>query len=196
MGLFVKKGNHKLPRTTAIFNLPHLVTCPGATAECKSYCYARKAERMYKQCLPYRYANWDASKRSDFAAKAIGELKRMRTKNAVRIHESGDFYNQAYVNKWVEIVKACPEYLFTFYTKSFHLFDFSKLRACKNVVAFASIDPTTPKERLEKAKGWAKATVLQEGKIARKGYFLCTGSCKSCKHCYRLGAGNVAFRKH
>ena len=189
------RGNHKLPRTIGIFNLPHRVTCPGATEECKKYCYARKAEVQYKQVIPYRYRNLELSKQKDFVERMCEEISHTRTMTAVRIHESGDFYNQAYVDKWAKIAKTFPHIQFTFYTKSFHLFDFSELRRLKNVTAFASVDPTTPSERLTHTKGWKKATVI-ENTHAPKGFFMCTGDCHTCSHCYKHETTSVAFKKH
>lgn len=191
------KGNRKLPKDTAIWNLPHRITCPGATKECLTYCYAKKAESgLYPQVLPFRYNNLRLSKRENFAELVINKLKRMRVLNAVRIHESGDFYNQKYLDKWTQVAKAMPHIQFTFYTKSFHLFDFSEIRKLKNVTAFASIDPTTPKVRLKKAEGWAHATVIAKHTQEPEGFFKCPGSCKKCPHCYQPDAKSVAFEQH
>lgn len=189
-----KKGNMKLGRDIAIFDLPRRVTCPGATAWCKMKCYARKAEYSYKSVLPFRYRNLEDTKKKGFVKEAIEKLQRMRVVRAVRVHSSGDFYNQTYVNKWYEIMKANPQIQFTFYTKSFHLFDFSKIRRLKNVNAFASIDLSTPPQRLKKARGWLKAYILV-GNVPGK-CFVCPGSCKSCSHCYNKETGNVGFNPH
>lgn len=194
--MLFQKGNRKLPKDIAIFNLPHLVTCPGATADCKRYCYARKAENLYKGVLPYRFKNFAISQENGFANEVCKELAKMKNIRAVRIHESGDFYNQKYVNAWTKVAKTFPHLQFTFYTKSFHLFDFSKIRALPNVTAFASVDPTTPKEVLAEAEGWEKATVIGKNSPALAGFFTCPGSCKSCSHCYTVKAGSVAFHRH
>lgn len=191
--LITRVGNRKLPKTIGIFNLPHRITCPGATAWCKAHCYAQKAERMYKQVLPYRHWNFLMSKRKDFVELVNKELARAH-KTTVRIHESGDFYNQAYVDKWYAIMKANPNIHFTFYTKSFHLFNFSKIRRLKNVNAFASLDLSTPKERLKKAKNWLKAYILI-GDTPRD-VFVCPGSCKTCSHCYNSETCDVGFKPH
>ena len=193
--MLLSKGSHKLPKDTAIFNLPHMTTCPGATEECKKYCYAAKAERIYKGTVPFRQKNFELSKTEEFPELVIKTLSRMRVLKRVRIHESGDFYNQEYLNKWVKIAKALPGIIFTAYTKSLHL-DFTEMKKLPNVVLFASIDPTTPKYMLEANTIEAKATVVAKDGEAPKGYFLCPGSCKSCNHCYTPGASSVAFRKH
>lgn len=191
-------GNHKLQSDIAIWNLPHMKTCPGATTECKKYCYAQKAERLYKATLPFRERNFEMSKQKDFVDIMIKALKGIEHKvRAVRIHESGDFYNQEYLDKWVEIAKAFPKIIFTAYTKSLHL-DFSKAKKTKNMVLFASIDPTTPEYILKANTIRHKATVVKKGDTLPKGYFECPGSCKkdNCTHCYHRNASNVAFHQH
>lgn len=193
--MFFSRGNRKLPKTTAIFNLPHMTTCPGATEECKKYCYAAKAERMYKNTLPYRQRNYQASKEPTFVDEIVSELRRSRNITAVRIHESGDFYNQEYLNKWVEVASRMPNLVFTAYTKSLHL-DFSAMLKLPNVVLFASIDPTTPPHMLLANQISAVATVIPKKATAPEGFFTCPGSCKSCNHCYTIGAGSVAFHQH
>ena len=191
--LIGRRGNRKIPTYIGIFNLPRLTTCPGATAWCKQFCYAKKAERMYKQVRPYREMNFLLSKQKDFVDKVNKELS-TSGKKIIRIHESGDFYNQEYLDKWTQIVKANPQIHFTFYTKSFALLDFSKIRKCKNVSAFASVDPTTPATLLKKATNWKKAFIL--GESVPPNTFKCPGSCKSCLFCYEHNKANVGFAKH
>jgi hypothetical protein len=40
--------------------------------------------------------------------------------NAIRIHDSGDFYSPDYIKKWTEIAKAHPDVKLYAYTKSHH----------------------------------------------------------------------------
>ena len=54
-------GNHKIPKTTAIFNMGSAKDCPSAelglckaVVDGKSFCYAKKAEYLYPAVLPYR----------------------------------------------------------------------------------------------------------------------------------------------
>lgn len=191
----LSKGNRKLPKDIAIFNLPHRSTCPGATEECKKYCYAHKAERMYKGCLPFRKRNYLDSLRPGFVKEVVGKLSRMRKLRAVRIHESGDFYNQDYLNKWVQIARSFPHVVFTAYTKSLHL-DFSKASKLPNMVLFASLDPSTPKYMREANTIKSRAIVIEKNAKVPRGYFECPGSCKYCSHCYTSRAKSVAFHKH
>lgn len=136
----VSDSNKKLQPTKEtnflIFNLPAIITCPYATDMCKIACYAIKAERAYPDCLPSRYDNLNASKSNEFVEAMtdliIKRVNGMRKKNlVVRIHESGDFYNKVYADKWIQIARNIESYNFkkgkkvTFiaYTKSFVYFD-------------------------------------------------------------------------
>lgn len=191
-------GNRKLPKTIGIFNLPHGRTCPGATAWCKQHCYTIKAERMYKAVLPYRERNWTLAKSPCFTKRMIAEINKGKFK-VIRIHESGDFYNQEYLDKWIAIAKALPGVTFFAYTKSYALLNFSKLP--KNFIIRASIDETTPLTLKGSYDKLLKAAVLtKDGKapaaLGRTKYYTCPGSCKSCSYCYTKGNKHVAFHQH
>ena len=116
-----------------IFNLPSKITCPFATEHCRQFCYAVKAETAYPACLPSRLKHLEESKENNFVERMIftieSYLLKPSYKNAkkiiVRIHESGDFYNQIYANKWLEIAehfKADKRIVFMAYTKSLVFF--------------------------------------------------------------------------
>lgn len=152
-------NNRKLGRKVGVFNMLRLVTCPGASPLCKGecaeffpkkdgspgnrviMCYADKAEKMYKAAYAVRKANTEASRKPDFAARMIEEIKAARI-HKVRIHEDGDFYSQKYLNMWVEVMKALPDVTFMAYTRSFML-DFTVARALPNFSLFWSTDKST-----------------------------------------------------
>jgi len=176
MALF-SYGNRKLPRSIAIFNLPRLLTCPWATQLCKTICYARKAERkLYYRCLPQRTLNYILSLHQDFSDIVIQTLKRTK-KNKVRIHESGDFYSQKYLDKWFKVAKFFKDKTFVAYSKS--MLDFSKKP--DNFILFFSMDRTTPEYR----KKWY-ADNLYKNALAYidNEKVNCPGSCKTCQRCY------------
>lgn len=93
------RGNTKLPRNIAIFNIPEVKTCPGKTLACSQLCYAKKTTRQYPLTLLQRKRNLRISISDQFVSRAIQELRRMTTVDTVRIHEAGDFYNQVYLDK-------------------------------------------------------------------------------------------------
>jgi len=129
-------GNKKLVNNDkvvfAIWNLLSIVTCPFATELCKKSCYARKSERIYPGVIKSRTKNFDDSKKADFVARMIYTIKKQLNKKSMngkklvfRIHESGDFYNKEYVNKWLNVARAFmdnDQVIFIAYTKSINYF--------------------------------------------------------------------------
>jgi len=182
------RGNHKLPRNIAIFNIPEIKTCPGKTEACSQLCYAKKATRQYPKTLLQRKRNLRISISNQFVDRAIKELKRMRKVDTVRIHEAGDFYSQVYLDKWIVIATNIPKLIFFAYTKSYSLdYDLPK-----NFIVFYSSDWTTKHysvqlrnqaimmpELKRKLKNTKLSMVFNKQKV-----FQCPGSCKSCDYCY------------
>lgn len=133
----LKYENMKLKKQF-IFNLPVSKEicgriCPG--------CYALKAQvRFPKTVLPYRERMHQASLQPDFAQKIIAELTNTKRKPvAVRAHESGEFYSQAYIDSWHTIASALPHISFYAFTKRMKHFDFSTLMALPNFVIIDSL---------------------------------------------------------
>ena len=129
-------GNLKLKNNNEtrfmIWNIPAVVTCPYRTAMCEKYCYARKAERMYPTCSEARERNFAITRMYNFAERMIYTIeteltsKKFAGKKVVfRIHESGDFYNRAYTNAWIQIARhfeGNENIVFLAYTKSIQWF--------------------------------------------------------------------------
>lgn len=128
------KGNAKLGKHTAIFSLPAGHTCPGALL-CLSKsnqltgkltdgpknqfrCYAASAENLFKNVRISRWRNFELLKAAgsieNMAALIQGSLPKTFL---VRIHSSGDFYNQAYFDAWLMVAKNNPGITFYAYTK-------------------------------------------------------------------------------
>lgn len=116
--IFISKGNRKLVGN--IFNLPVGVTCK-TDIKCLKYCYALKAERMYKGVLPSRHRNLEASKTDKFVDTVTLMLQKSKLR-ITRIHESGDFYSVEYILKWYKIAENIPDMKFYAYTKRDDLF--------------------------------------------------------------------------
>lgn len=96
--------------------------CPMA-GPCAAVCYARQGAYKWSPAINAREHNLKIVKQNNFAELAIEDLKRIK-RNIVRVHDSGDFFNQKYLNAWFKIARALPEKQFYAYTKSLHL-DFS-----------------------------------------------------------------------
>lgn len=133
--MLTKKGNSKIDKSCLIFNLPTSI----CLQQCDK-CYARKAEIRFPTVLKSRNRNLEAATRDNFVEIMNNEIKKSKC-NKFRIHESGDFFNQGYINKWNKIVTNNTNVQFYAYTKSIEAFDFSELEKNKNINIINSITP-------------------------------------------------------
>ena len=134
--VFLSAGNSKLDKTgkalgrkIVAFNLPpdssftvkgkKHNTCPGAL-HCRKDCYAKQGRFTMPAAMRVRRENLAASLSPDFVALFLAALDASKA-NTVRVHDSGDFYSQDYLDAFFTIAKARPNVLFYAYTKSLHL---------------------------------------------------------------------------
>jgi len=133
--------NSKLKKAeyhTVNFGIPALKTCPEAD-KCKSFCYANKGAYTWpvvKAAYEFRY---QATKQTDFIEVAVSTLSKMRKLDAVRIHDSGDFYNKEYLYKWFEIARNMPSKTFYAYTKRVKLLKDNEALKPSNMVIIYSL---------------------------------------------------------
>lgn len=97
------------------------VTCPFAD-KCVKYCYAQKGAYNYGNVHPVFEERYNATKREDFVEVMCAEIKKKKPQY-VRVHDSGDYYSNAYIDKWFEIARRNPDVRFYSYTKSIPLFE-------------------------------------------------------------------------
>lgn len=122
------KRNSKLaknPLKTIGFGIPAGKTCPKA-GECTKFCYAKQGAYTWSSTINARQHNLNCAMNDRFVQSATCDLIKMKNVEAIRIHDSGDFYSQKYLNKWIQIAEAIPHKIFYAYTKSLHL-DFSQI---------------------------------------------------------------------
>lgn len=173
--MLLKCGNSKISKDCLIFNLPTSVCITG---DCPR-CYARKSEVRFKSVLEFRNRNYEASLKDDFVDRICGEIHRSK-KILCRVHESGDFYSQEYVDKWTRIVYYNPQVKFYCYTKAFEYFDFSDF--CDNMNIINSITRTGKYNY--GSLGYCEALVkYSQYKICpcRKGIHIdCMSECQLC----------------
>lgn len=112
-----------------------LVTCPMA-GKCADGCYATMGAYAWGNVSQAYEARLQATLQPDFSSNMIKailpKLKTATRQNkqlVIRIHDSGDFYNIAYINKWLEVMKALPDVKFYAYTKMVPIFKRLKLPA-------------------------------------------------------------------
>jgi len=132
----IQPGNTKL-HNTYMFNLP--ATKAVCNRICKG-CYAAREQVRFPSVLNARENRLTASKQSTFSSIVCGEISRLRNKpKYFRIHASGEFYSQTYVDSWAKIAKANPNIIFYAYTKRINDFDFSTLSSLPNFILINSL---------------------------------------------------------
>jgi len=122
------RGNRKVSKLDAVsFGIPAyrsedgFKTCPQAGA-CAAVCYARQGFYTMENVRAAREANLSAARGDlkEFVRQAIEDVSKF-PEHLIRVHDSGDFFSQAYLNAWGQIAAACPDKVFYAYTKSMHL---------------------------------------------------------------------------
>lgn len=150
-----KKGNAKIHTSCGVTTLPTHI----CKVQCKG-CYAKKPEVRFPAVLTARNNNLELTKRPDYVVTMIQQIKASKV-TTFRLHESGDFYSQEYVDNWTEIVSVCKDVKFYTYTKT--SFDFSYLTGLNNFNLIESITP----------HGMNYGSVEYCQSLVTKGYTLC-----------------------
>jgi Gene product 88 len=112
-------------------------------------CFAASDEMLYPNLKRMRWRNFDlildVHKKSGIEGVVLLLLKSLENyerKNGVikifRIHDSGDFFLQWYLDAWVETAKSRPDVLFYAYTKSLPFWEKIKDNVPKNLRLIAS----------------------------------------------------------
>ena len=147
-------------------------TCPSALA-CRGVCYAKQGRYTMPNVAAARRHNLDTylADRDAFIAGAIADLAKYATRyNVVRVHDSGDFFEQDYLDAWATIARAHPGIIFYAYTKSLDL-SFtgipSNLRITQSVGGRhdALIDPDFSHARIFADTEEAIATMAADGYV-------------------------------
>ena len=189
-------GNHKIPNTTAIFNMGTATDCPSKKLGlCKVVnngikCYAYKAEQQYKEkVLDHREQQAKYWKNTSKEQIVTDIIKKTSTKRKpithLRINESGDFHTQEDVNKLSYISKQIKQTLniTTYgYTARSDL-DFTE---CHALIKGSGHDSGNN----------GKCITIKSESDNPEGFIICPGSCKTCNLCKINTQLNISFIKH
>ena len=184
----LKYENSKL-KQQFIFTLPAGMStcnrvCPG--------CYAMKSQVRFASALNYRNTMLQASQQPDFTDRIIAELSTTRrSARTVRLHESGEFYSQAYIDSWLTIATALPHFTFYAFTKRLSDFNFSRLAALPNFILINSLQ--------HGGLNYAPLTGLHSNVFTCPATLKHTVTCGvTCKYCQTktAQANGVQFVKH
>jgi len=186
----LSSGNRKLPSSTAIFNMGPAKTCPAlALGLCKAFsskgkhiCYARKAEILYPDVLPYRIAQekyWKQVTAEDFAWQflCMNALKKTPW-DKLRLNESGDFHSQACIEKADTIARLLGRFGIKTYGYTHR----------------SDLDYTGVKHMIVSGSNFHKAGIdnvfqmVEDVKRDKpKGWSVCAMDCKICSKCSKRG---------
>jgi hypothetical protein len=104
----------------------------------------------------------------------------------IRAHSSGDFFSQAYLNKWVKIAKRNPLERIVAYTRNWVI---NATGLPKNFNLFFSVDSST-----RNINPTIKRMSFM-GHHCSSGVYQCHKKCGECLYCYKQG-GDVFFHIH
>jgi hypothetical protein len=189
----IQYGNKKLPKTTAIFNMGSASDCPSdklGMCAVSEQCYAKKAERMYPQVLPYRRRQrnkWLKTSGTQLAFELLESFEKKRKKPThLRLNEAGDFYSQDCVDKAEEIarkLKSIAGVQVYVYTARKDL-DYSQ---CKHLVINGSGF---------RKEGITRSFTAVADVNADKSAFICEQDCNVCSMCSTTEKKNIVVEYH
>lgn len=205
----LEPGNKKVGREGGkfasgyVWNLPSVLTCPGASEWCMRCCYnADSRADVFPVDKWLNNLRW-----YKFAAGTLEEIIKRQLEAslkpaAVRIHSSGDFFDATYVEFWRRIVSASSDTLFWAYTRSWVVPSIRPalevLRREGNVQLFASVDPTMSPP----PAGWRQSFVIDAPEAYSGPGYGCpeqvgdAKNCLECEYCFSKRNGHVVFSLH
>ena len=121
--LIKKLGYTGLPTRYLVWGLPAfkaqgITMCPGAGA-CSGPCFARSGHYLFNRRKENEWANYITTQDPQFQSIINNHLNN-RKPTIIRIHDSGDFYNETYFLQWLLIADRNPDHVFYAYTKSWN----------------------------------------------------------------------------
>jgi hypothetical protein len=209
-GKITGKGNNSV----CAWSTTPILSCPGSTEVCRMGCYGCTGNFRFPAVKTQQYRNLlifsrllNEGRQVPLVEGLMASIKNSPAYYAgqFRLFEVGDFYNQAVVETWTEVVNRMPETLFWAYTRSFHL-NFNNLQDRANMCLFGSSDPENEADckRFADDNGLRIAHALPKGETTPvKGSILCpqqTGvfrSCWDCGLCFKVKRSkNISFLYH
>jgi len=191
--IYSQGNNAKLGNNVAILNLPPIKTCPNCST-CVDSCYAH-FRYQYPNVNKRWNQNLEMTKADNFVELSTIELKYKATP-IVRFHESGDFYNDEYIDKCFDLACSNPQIFFFGYTKNKNAL---RLNALANVnIIYSLIDTAIgevrnygSQEYCEYLRDNYQVTICPHGYTADKDNFKCMIDCTQCQH-----LNSVCFVEH
>ncbi len=126
-------------------------SCPDATSDCESVCYAARTEKQYKAVSANVRHNFELLRNADYAgmvsmlssmiAEFVVDCEKRGAEKAFRIHWDGDFFSIDYAKAWAEVVRSYPDVQFWVYTRSFRTVNvLPYIVGIDNLAVYLSVD--------------------------------------------------------
>mgnify|MGYP003134822567 FL=1 len=141
------------------------LTCPFADA-CVKFCYAKKGAYIWSNVQPAFEKRYQLSKTDDFVNKMNQEIIKKKP-DYVRVHDSGDYYSKAYLQKWLDIAMHNPSVRFYSYTNMVAMFQKTDLPENYDVI-FS--DSGKQKHLIRTSKDRYTNIFTSEQKLNRAGF--------------------------
>jgi hypothetical protein len=190
-----------------VWNLPVVITCPGASQWCLRHCYnADLREEKFPIHEWNKNLKFFLEDPKLLKAKLLEKLKSASSSIAVRIHSSGDFFSKDYIQFWSEIIRETPQVKYWAYTRSWIktdlINDLQLLKESTNLQLFASWDNTMddPPNDWRKSIVYSDDDVLSTNRISAG--IICpeqsgiSPNCATCNYCINKDKGDVYFILH
>ena len=188
-------------------------SCPDATEACTK-CYATRYRHLFPSVQNAFAKNWKLirgfEKKNDVYSAATMISGSIPNIGLFRIHESGDFYSQWYINTWNNIIKSRKDINFWTYTRSFD-FDYSRILRNKNFVLWASTDDFNFNKATKMVRKYKSVKhafgPFEKNKDIPQNSFICPvtnkksaieGACEKCGFCTTKDRAkkNIIFLRH
>jgi hypothetical protein len=178
----VSKGNTKIGDIMN-FSLPAGITCNPDAPCFKKGCYANKGTFKFSNVQNRYRENLDSYLENPAQAEK-DLLNQLPAFGYFRLHVSGDFINEEYLEMWVSIAKKIPGLKILAFTKKYDLINqriASKGRLPSNLKIVFSSWPG-----LEVDNWYNLPTADVQLKNELKPGYKCPGKCNSCFYCWNM----------
>ena len=122
----LETGNKKTGKSGRIYdkilvwNIPPRITCPGVSDWCSTHCYNADARKDVYTIDRWCENLWDFHFRlPELKDKIENQINETTGRCAVRLHSSGDFFSEEYIDFWKEIILEFPKVSFWGYARCF-----------------------------------------------------------------------------
>lgn len=199
-----EKGNNKTGYSGGVYdkvlvwNMPYVITCPGASELCKKVCYNAAYPINENSMLNYNLFCHDSKILEEKICEYLETI--MDNRIGIRLHSSGDFFSKEYIDMWTRIVKRYPTVKFWAYTRSWVIPELKKaikeLENNDNISVYYSWDETMEVV----CCGHKRALIGEE--IESNNVIICpeqygiVNSCADCGICANNKSKDISFYIH